>query len=675
MKVKNNLNQKKTRFWLPTMAQAGAIEPVEDQSLVVIEKPGWGYLPHLSVVGAVGLLVISIGYTGTRHNLDWGSVLFWLGLLTIFVPFTIRLISADASRQERIGLVTVLGVLLYIVKVLQSPIAFTFHDEFAHWRTANDIMATGHLFNENSIIPVSPLYPGLQLVTTALMHETGLGIYGSGRIVLGLARMLLVVCLYLFFEEISGSERLAGLAALLYMGNPTYMFFSSQFAYESLALPLAGLVLFTAVRRNRETGANRLGLNILVIMGLGAVLVTHHLTAYALLTLLALWTLVAFGRSMVDKFFHHGGEKLTFRSLLHTSTRHVVETVKKGPSPSAEHWWQPGPGGTALLLAVGCITWLVYVATFTIGYLGPVLRNAVTEIIKLIAGEAAGRELFKGSAGDVAPLWEQLVGFGAVGLILLGLPFGLLYIWRHHRHNVMAVTLGIAALAYPATLAMRLTSAAWEVSNRTSEFIFVAVAYVLAYGMAWLWLSRRPGWEWTGAFAVIATIIFLGGTLVGWPPYGRMPGPYLVSADTRSVELKGISAALWAKDQLPLQYRVAADRINGLLMLSYGQHRTVTNVSDKVNVGWIVMTPQVGPDEINALKRGQIRYLVIDRRLSTALPQVGIYYEEGEPDSDVHKSPPPLSELMKFDGLNNVSRVYDNGDIIIYDVGGLSGVR
>src|SRR5690242_6304223 len=104
------------------MAQSGAIEPVvEDQSLVVIEKPGWGYLPQLSVVGAVGLLVISLGYTGTRHSLDWGSVLFWLGLLTIFVPFTIRLISADASRKERIGLVAVLGVLLYIVKVLQSP--------------------------------------------------------------------------------------------------------------------------------------------------------------------------------------------------------------------------------------------------------------------------------------------------------------------------------------------------------------------------------------------------------------------------------------------------------------------------------------------------------------------------------------------------------------------------
>ena len=35
---------------------------------------------------------------------------------------------------------------LYLVKLLHSPLSFTFSDELQHWRTAGDIIESGYLF-------------------------------------------------------------------------------------------------------------------------------------------------------------------------------------------------------------------------------------------------------------------------------------------------------------------------------------------------------------------------------------------------------------------------------------------------------------------------------------------------------------------------------------------------
>ena len=64
-----------------------------------------------------------------------------------------------------------------------------------------------------------------------------------------------------------------------------------------------------------------------------------------------------------------------------------------------------------------------------------------------------------------------------------------------------------------------------------------------------------------------------------------------------------------------------------------------------------------------------------DRRLSDALPQVGVYIDSGEPGAFAHKKPIPRAALTKFGRAPGVSRVFDSGDIAIYDVAGLGPVR
>lgn len=639
-------------------AAARSVPAVND-----VQENAWGWLPALSVVGAAGLLLVALADVNARAGLSGGTALFWIGLMTLFVPIALRLIAANVLRRERIGLVLVLGLGLYLVKLLHSPLGFSLHDEFIHWRTAQDIVDTGHLFHENPLITVSPYFPGLQLVTAAVMQLSGLEAYPAGILVIGVGRLVLLLSLYLLFREVGQSDRIAGVATLLYMANPNFLFFISQYAYESLALPCAVLTLYLAVRRSRAPEHRRLWFNLALVLSLAVVTVTHHLTSYALLAFLSLWTLVPIGLRLARAFG---------RWIAQQPAEQAAATAAEADPQALPQRKHSGPGHIVLLAIVLNLAWLIYVAPLVISYLAPVLNAALSELLSLLLGDLPSRQLFRDYAGQRPPLWEQLSGYGSVLLILAALPFGISYIWRQYRNNSLAITLSIGAMAYPAALALRLTQAGAETSNRSSEFLFVPIAFVLAVGMSNLWSSLRWSWFRPLVFTVWASIVFLGGTIVGTPPWTRLPAGYLVSADSRSIEPQSINAALWANEQLGPDNRVGADRINRLLMASYGLQRVVTNLSEGVNVAYVYFAEQVGATERMILERADVEYLVVDDRLSTGLPLAGVYFEGSEPDSGRHRTPIATDVLEKFDALPQVSRVFDSGDISIYDVGALS---
>lgn len=253
---------------------------------------GWGWLPALSLVAALGVLAVALADNSARMNAPMAEPLFWIGLVVLFAPIAARLAMPGLTRRESIGLVVILGLGLYLVKVLYSPLGFTLFDEFLHWRTADDIVRSSHLFHENPMLPVSPLYPGLENATNALMSLSGLTIFQAGVIVLGVARLVMVLALYLSYEEISQSSRVAGIGAALYMANPNFLFFDAQFAYESLALPLTLMILFVLARWQRTPMGRRAGLGLIAALGVLAVVVTHHVTAYMLTAILIVWAAI-----------------------------------------------------------------------------------------------------------------------------------------------------------------------------------------------------------------------------------------------------------------------------------------------------------------------------------------------------------------------------------------------
>ncbi len=653
------------------------------QAIPAVKPAGWGWLPALSLVGACGLLLVAVADALSRSGADWAEPLFWAGLVTLVGPFTIRLASAGAARRERIGLVVVLGLMLYLVKIMHSPFGFTFNDELIHIYNAKGILQTGALFRENPILSVTALYPGLETVTAALASLSGLNAFGAGLLLVGAARLILMLALFLFYEQVGGSARVAGLATLLYMANSNFLYWGVQFSYESLALPLATLVLFAAARR--ESAGNktqRLGFTIIALLVIGAVVMTHHMSSYFLTAFLLTWALVpilirfaiVIAARVSSRYASQTSQRRFFRNFTKRSAWLVKELTWTWTTlvENKNVYARQGAGWLAVLALAASLAWLILIANPTISYLSPVLSRAVSSIFHMIAGEETARQLFQSSSGYVAPVWERVTGIGSVLLCLLALPFGLRVVWRRLLDKVSALALAGAALAYFGMLGLRFSAAAWETGNRASEFLFIGLSFVVALGSIELWQSRRAN----GLLRVVVTasvaIIFMGGVIAGWPPQLRLSQPYRVAVGDRIIEPQGQVAAQWFRSYLGPNNTLGADISNGLLMLVYGeQHAYAGRWPDTEDILETVEMPEW---QNQILQRWQIRYFVVDRRLISRNNMAGLYFDQtgGGPIPSTKLYPPEI--YGKFDKQPKVNRIFDSGNIVIYDVSALSDV-
>ena len=89
-------------------------------------------------------------------------------------------------------LVILLGLALYAVKVLHSPTGFTHFDEFLHWRSALDVVERQRLFVPNSLLPISPHYPGLEIVTLAPLTNLALALEKKPAIAANVKRCVIM---------------------------------------------------------------------------------------------------------------------------------------------------------------------------------------------------------------------------------------------------------------------------------------------------------------------------------------------------------------------------------------------------------------------------------------------------------------------------------------------------
>jgi hypothetical protein len=211
-------------------------------------------VPWLTVVvlwSAAGIALLSVSYALARANveLDAARLLYWAALTAIAGPALVRMLSPSAGRSERVLLVALTTLFLYWIKVLHDPVGLFIPDEFYHLANAQRLADTGQLYGENLLLPVSPDYPGLTVITVALSKLSGLGLFPCALLLIGIVKVGLSVTLFLLFERLSGSARIGGVAALLYGAHSNYLYFTSQFSYESLSVPLLACVLLCVVGR------------------------------------------------------------------------------------------------------------------------------------------------------------------------------------------------------------------------------------------------------------------------------------------------------------------------------------------------------------------------------------------------------------------------------------------
>jgi hypothetical protein len=597
--------------------------------LPVQQVSSLGAFPLLMLTNAVGLLSVSFSYY--LSTAGYGDIalecFFLLGLLILFIPGVLRSLSVLPSRLERICSLCGLGLCFYAVEFMVSPFHFSSFDDFLHWRTADDILRSGHLFSPNAMLPVSPYYPGLEIVTNAVGTMTGLSTFYAGVVVIIAARFLMVLALFLLFERITASSRMAGIAVLVYMANPHFIFFDAIYNYETLALPLATFTLYLLVRYEITNKDHRLVICCAWCMVI-VLTITHHMTDYTLTGLLLLWTMASFLRPASRAVRVHLTALTVFAASLAVAYAFLL--------PGNPVW----------------------------SYLSGYFASALSELGHIVSGSSAARPLFVGAA-HTAPLWDSIAMTISVVLVTLSLPPGLYILWQQYRRNLPAVTLGIFSLVYPASQLFRFTAYGAEITDRAAAFLFLSIACLITMLIVRFWPRWRRSVGGIVCIAGALSLILVGGVVVAvGPVYTDLPGSYLVSADMRSIEPEGIQAATWSLAYLGANNRIGTDRTNQMLMSTYGDQRVVTRLYDNVDIAPVFYAPRLGPDEVETLRYARVSYLVVDQRLSQSLPFVGSYFENDTPAQPISKE-----ALLKFNTVPQLDRIFDSGDIAMYSTG------
>jgi hypothetical protein len=578
------------------------------------------------LVAAFGVFLCALGNALARGGSGGAMTAYLVGLAVIGLPIFFRLLGPGAGAGERLALVCLLGLSLYLVKVVHDAPTFTFTDELIHSFNVERIRQTGHLFHHNPVLEVTPFYPGFEGAASALAKITGLPTYTVGVVLVGFARLALIGGLFLLFERVGGSARTAGLAAAIYTTNFNFIFWGAQFSYESLALPLLVIVMLMVVERE-QTAKGLIGeWTVPLTIAIAAIVVTHHLTSYALIVILAVVSVLVW-------WF-------------------------------ARDWKAPNPWPFAILATVLAAAWLAVVAGETFSYLSNPLSEAVEAFAKTISGESAPRGLFQGSgSAGPTPTLARLVALLGVALLAVGWLAGIRATWRRFRDRPWVLLFMLGSLGFFLALGLRLAPAAWETGNRASEFFFIGLAFVVAgAGLTELrWPSRRAApWLLTAAFGVV----LIGGVISGWPWDAQLAKPLRVSAEGKTISSPPLAMAEWAAAEGP-EGNYAATAADANMLLDPGGRSVTTGKNPDVED--ILTNPTLEPWQVRTLRENDLRYVVTDRREVSGDSLQGYFFPLiGDTDYDKLLFPGVATKFSKIPGTG---RIYDNGPIAIYKLG------
>jgi hypothetical protein len=367
----------------------------------------YGWLALIVLCSVAGLSVLAVADEASRRQ-DASVptyILFWLGVLLIFIPAAARALASAANPRERLTLIVFLGVALYLVKVVGSPYDFTFVDEYVHVRNTHAVISMHHLFTWNPLLATAAYYPGLGALTAGVVALTGLSMFAAGLLIVGVGRVLVCALFYLIFESVTHSARAAAAASLIYMANPMFLLWSSTFTYENLALPLGAFVVWW-IGRTRNSGG--LASMAVAVAGIMAVTVTHHIVGFAMSGLLGAWWLA---------------ERVGCRATKAARRR---------------------LGILAIVAFCATLTWFFGVARPAPTYL--ITNNllpALQDTFSVLEGHSAPRKLYHSALA--APAWEPLAGFAAVFVLLALLPSALLQARKSCRRAPAAVATHLGA--------------------------------------------------------------------------------------------------------------------------------------------------------------------------------------------------------------------------------------
>ncbi|GIL24881.1 hypothetical protein [Actinocatenispora comari] len=602
----------------------------------VPRAPALGHAPVTLTVCAVGVALVAVSYAQGWAGAD-GSVAYWCGQLLVFVPVAVRLLAARTVGTAEAGtLVLGLAVLQYLLKWMYSPDRFRFPDELQHWAGTTDLLHTGQLYRPNEALPIAAHYPGIAEVGAAVAGLTGLPATVAGLLVAGVCHLAFVAALFVLARRTGAGPRTAALACVLYATGLHYLFFDSMYLYQTVALPFLPLVLW-ASRRWRLHSTDTLPYAAIGLVALATMTVTHHVTGYLAVAVLALLG--------------------------------ALEAVLGGRRAA-----RPGAGTvprryeTLLLAAAGAVlvgAWTLGPARSVVDYFGPQLRQFGDAASGLLSGRSSGS-----TGTDPAAAAVQAAGLLALFVVLM---VALRATVRARCRDPWRWALLVGGGTFFAVAAIRFVGAQGpEIAGRATTFTYLPLS-LLAAGVL-VGATSRGGagldsgpptvhhrWRVAAGTAVLL-LLLAGARLDGWPPaFERLPGGFRLDGYESGLDARSVAAAQWLGRQYPPGTRIGCDLTGCTLAAAYGRLDPVGYV-DRVYT-----TPRWTPGTEALLRQQAVSLLWVDRRLGTDTPPTGSLFPT-DPRAGQRNRPLPRAAVTKFDRLPGSDRRYDDGAVRIYTV-------
>lgn len=570
----------------------------------------------------LGTLALALGYRIAWNGGSAARIIIEVALLLIAASFLLLVLKPRLSLRQAVWFCALMGVVFYLPKLFRVPDYFIFNDELQHLLAAEDIAAGASLFSFNPLNPVIAHYPVLPLVTAGVSELTTLSLFQAGNLVIIAARIALGVSLLYVYYVILRRVRLAAIAVLLYGANPAFLFFDAQFAYESLAVPLAAVafaLLLAGAKSARFRNAS-FAAGLVVVM---VIVPTHALTTYAFGVIFLIFA--------------------TCTAFLQPADRDVA--VRLGAA-----------GGVAL---VGGVLWSALVSTDTFSYFGSNISTVL---------DAVGTGLGQGRLGPSpfgTPGYVRGLAVASVLLLAGGFAAGVLIASRGRARAGFFSACAIVGTTYFISLPVQLLQGLGTAPTvqRIWEFAFIGVAPIVALAVGALVRFSRPLLG-TGAAVLTVSIAILGGTSLRSGENVTMPGPYVPSSGPRALTSQVFEAAHWLRAHFGIHENVMGDATVSGAFGAYAESCPVTYENFGFKPWKVFFGSRLRRGGAKELERSDTAFVVVDRRIAESRPFGRYYFNPAEPA--LANGIMPSRYLEKFDQDRRFKRAYDNGAVAIY---------
>ena len=347
--------------------------------------------------------------------------------------------------------------------------------------------------------------------------------------------------------------------------------------------------------------------------------------------------------------------------------------------------------GLTLAMIAMFLMWIVFVAPETFSYLSPYLGTGLSELLQAAGGSGGSRQSFSES---LSPSWEQYATYLLVPLMLVMAVVALFTVRNRIKErllpngrrrallasgptrSILCALILLGLVYFPSTLLI-LTSAGAEGARRSwaDSWIGLTISISPIVVMLLTWVGNRIN-LWSRVFgraglALLMVVVIIGGTAAGLDPIYRFPGPYLFGSDTRSESPELDAMTQWFLKRFGAGNNVVTDRQTGLVIASAGLQNTAFPSAGFPTYDLYADPPgqPIGPSYLLAeLQYSKYLYLVVDERMATDVPVIGVYFEPDEPVSYVSAQGKSLfaGKLGKFDNVQWMYKVFASDNYSVY---------